>query len=72
VICLARQYRGGSAALKEATAHIRSNKLVEATGWRFFPEGDALADTRLEQAVAITFDGLDALGKNFWERMYEQ
>jgi type I restriction enzyme R subunit len=65
VICLDRQYRDGPAAMKEATAHIRINKLLEATGWRFFPEGDARADIRLEQAGAIKFNGLDALGKEF-------
>ena len=51
--------------MKEATAHIRINKLLEATGCRFFPEGDALADIRLEQAVVIKFNDLDALGKDF-------
>jgi hypothetical protein len=26
---------------KEATARIKINKLLEAAGWRFFPEGSA-------------------------------
>lgn len=30
---------------KEATARIKINKLLEAAGWRFFPDGDS-AGTR--------------------------
>ena len=33
---------------KEATARIKINKLLEAAGWRFFQDGDALANIRLE------------------------
>ena len=50
---------------KEATARIKINKLLEAAGWRFFSEGTALANIRLESSVAIKFDDLDALGGNF-------
>jgi type I restriction enzyme R subunit len=38
---------------KEATARIKINKLLETAGWRFFPEGDAPANIRLETTVAI-------------------
>jgi hypothetical protein len=33
---------------KEAIARIKINKLLEAAGWRFFPEGSAPANIRLE------------------------
>ena len=50
---------------KEATARIKINKLLEAAGWRFFPEGDAPANVRLEPSVTIKGTELDALGENF-------
>ncbi|MFY9317397.1 MAG: DEAD/DEAH box helicase family protein [Burkholderiales bacterium] len=51
--------------MKEATARIKINKLLEAAGWRFFPEGDAPANIRLEPSVTIKSTDLDALGDNF-------
>ncbi len=50
---------------KEATARIKINKLLEAAGWRFFPEGSTLANIRLEPSVTIKSSDLDALGDNF-------
>lgn len=50
---------------KEATARIKINKLLEAAGWRFFPEGPHLANIRLEPTVSIKHDDLDALGEDF-------
>jgi type I restriction enzyme R subunit len=50
---------------KEATARIKINKLLEAAGWRFFPEGRAPANIRLEPSVTINSSDLDALGDNF-------
>jgi type I restriction enzyme R subunit len=50
---------------KEATARIKINKLLEAAGWRFFSEGDAPANVRLEPGVTIKSTDLDALGANF-------
>jgi len=50
---------------KEATARIKINKLLEAAGWRFFPEGSAPANIRLEPSVKIKASDLDALGDNF-------
>ena len=50
---------------KEATARIKINKLLEAAGWRFFPEGAAPANVRLEPSVTIKATDLDALGENF-------
>jgi type I restriction enzyme R subunit len=50
---------------KEATARIKINKLLEAAGWRFFQEGDAPANIRLEPSVTLKSTDLDALGINF-------
>jgi type I restriction enzyme, R subunit len=50
---------------KEATARIKINKLLEAAGWRFFPEGSAPANICLEPSVTIKSTDLDALGDNF-------
>ncbi len=50
---------------KEAAARIKINKLLEAAGWRFFPDGNAPANIRLEPAVALKPADLDALGENF-------
>ena len=51
--------------VKEATARIKVNKLLEAAGWRFFQEGDAPANIRLEPSITIKSTDLDALGNNF-------
>ena len=51
--------------MKEATARIKINKLLEAAGWRFFPDGNAPANIRLEPSVTIKSTDLDALGENF-------
>ena len=50
---------------KEATARIKINSLLEKAGWRFFADGSAPANIRLEPAVAIKKTELDALGENF-------
>jgi type I restriction enzyme, R subunit len=50
---------------KEATARIKINKLLEAAGWRFFQDGSAPANIRLEPSVTIKSLDLDALGANF-------
>ena len=50
---------------KEATARIKINKLLEAAGWRFFPDGTAPANIRLELTVTIKSTDLDALGDDF-------
>lgn len=51
--------------IKEAIARIKINKLLEAAGWRFFAEGRAAANIRLEPSVTIKSPDLDALGDNF-------
>ncbi len=50
---------------KEANARIKISKLLEAAGWRFFAEGDAPANIRLESNATIKSSDLDALGENF-------
>lgn len=50
---------------KEATARIKINRLLEAVGWRFFPEGTMPANICLEPSITITSSDLDALGDNF-------
>ena len=51
--------------MKEATARIKINKLLEAAGWRFFPEGKKPANIQLELNIDITESTLDALGNDF-------
>ena len=50
---------------KEATARIKINKLLEAAGWRFFPEGNQPANICLEPSVTIKPTDLDSLGNDF-------
>jgi type I restriction enzyme R subunit len=52
-------------ANKEAIARIKINKLLEAAGWRFFPEENIFANIRLEPSVTIKSSDLDDLGDNF-------
>lgn len=51
--------------MKEATARIKINKLLEAADWSFFPEGGQPANIRLEPGVTIKTTDLDALGSDF-------
>lgn len=51
--------------MKEATARIKINKLLESAGWRFFADGKAPANICLELSVKIKESDLDALGENF-------
>ncbi len=52
-------------SVKEATARIKINKLLEAAGWRFFADGQLPANIQLEPGTTIKIDDLDALGENF-------
>ena len=52
-------------ANKEATARIKINKLLEVSGWCFFPEGSNPANICLEPSVTIKSSDLDALGDDF-------
>ena len=51
--------------MKEATARIKINKLLEAAGWRFFPEDGVPANIQLEPNVGIRRTDLAALGDDF-------
>ena len=51
--------------MKEATARIKINKLLEAAGWRFFADLQGPANIQLEPNVALTKHALDDLGENF-------
>jgi len=51
--------------MKEATARIKINKLLEAAGWRFFPGGKLPAHIQLEPNVKIKIADLDAFGNDF-------
>ena len=51
--------------MKEATARIKINKLLETAGWRFFAEGAAAANIQLEPSVLIKQSDIDSLGENF-------
>jgi len=57
---------------KEATARIKINRLLEAAGWRFFPQGSASANVRLEPRVTIKSSDLDALGENLGVFVYRR
>ena len=51
--------------MKEATARIKINRLLEAAGWRFFPEDEEPENIRLEPTVTIESTDLNALGDDF-------
>ena len=51
--------------MKEATARIKINKLLEAAGWRFFADASGLANIQLEPSVTLKSQDLDGLGENF-------
>jgi type I restriction enzyme R subunit len=51
--------------VKEATARIKINQLLEGAGWRFFDDARGAANIRLESNAAIKQADLDALGNNF-------
>jgi type I restriction enzyme R subunit len=51
--------------MKEATARIKINKLLEAAGWRFFADSQGAANVQLEPSVTLTKQALDQLGDNF-------
>jgi type I restriction enzyme R subunit len=51
--------------MREATARIKINRLLESAGWRFFADGKAPANICLEPSVKIKESDLNALGENF-------
>ena len=51
--------------MKEATARVKINKLLEAAGWRFFESEDSPANIRLEASVTLKESDLDGMGEDF-------
>ncbi len=51
--------------MKEATARIKINRLLENAGWRFFADGNGPANIQLEPSVKLTQQDLDSLGVDF-------
>jgi len=51
--------------VKEATARIKINTLLNAAGWRFFANEKGPANVQLEPSVTLKAKDLDALGSNF-------
>ena len=51
--------------MKEASARIKINKLLENAGWRFFADAKGPANIQLEPSVTVKTQDLDALGENF-------
>jgi type I restriction enzyme R subunit len=51
--------------MKEASARIKINKLLEAAGWRFFADSGGPANIQLEPSVTLKTQDLDDLGENF-------
>ena len=58
-------YSGGATLSKEATARIKINKLLEASGWRFFADGSKPANIQLESGVKIKPTDLEGMGEDF-------
>lgn len=51
--------------MKEATARIKINRLLEESGWRFFDDENGAANIQLEPNVKLRREQVDALGENF-------
>ena len=51
--------------MKEASARIKINRLLESAGWRFFAEGGNRANIRLEAGTTLKASDLDGLGDDF-------
>lgn len=51
--------------MKEASARIKINKLLETAGWRFVADGNGPANIQLEPSVSLEQQDLDALGEDF-------
>lgn len=51
--------------VKEATARIKINKLLEQSGWRFFDDENGIANISLELNTKITQQQVDAFGNDF-------
>jgi type I restriction enzyme R subunit len=52
-------------SVKEATARIKINKLLEAAGWRFFADANGPANIELEPNITLKARDIETLGDNF-------
>ena len=51
--------------MKEATARIKINRLLETAGWRFFADKNGPVNVQLEPSVTLNKGDLDGLGDDF-------
>ena len=51
--------------MKEASARIKINKLLEAAGWRFFDDKSGPANIQLESLTKLTQQSMDEWGEDF-------
>lgn len=51
--------------MKEATARIKINRLLETAGWRFFADKNGPVNVQLEPSVTLNKRDLDGLGDDF-------
>ena len=51
--------------MKEASARIKINKLLEGAGWRFFGDQSGPANIQLEPGVKLTSQVVNGLGEDF-------
>ncbi len=51
--------------MKEASARIKINKLLEGAGWRFFADAKGPANIQLEPSVVLQPQDLRELGEDF-------
>ena len=51
--------------MKEASARIKINKLLEGAGWRFFADAKGPANIQLEPSVVLKPQDLSELGEDF-------
>ena len=51
--------------MNEASARVKINRLLEASGWRLLAEGGKPANVCLKLGITIKTSAIDALGNNF-------
>lgn len=51
--------------MKEATARVKINNLLDAAGWRFFAEDGKPANIKLEHIKTLTPNHLKSFGESF-------
>ena len=51
--------------MKEAAARVKINRLLDAAGWRFFPDENGPANIVLELHTKLDREQVDGLGDDF-------